>query len=656
METIKRIIIILVIFFLTTSGIFRRADRIFYFSEDGVAGRSGRYPNLSLPFSSIDSVLSQSQGGDHILFNSGDEFMGTFTTSKSGTVSKPIVIGAYGDRSLGKPKLLGATEITGWSVYSDNIYQATFADTITGLTCNSSKMKAARFPNSGYALVTSVTSNTVFEADTLDGSIDMLGATWVGKTGAYTAYTSEVLAQTLKEITINSYSLGSMKVGGGFYLCDKLAFLDEAGEWFYDKATNTVYFWTPTGDSPENYTVRGSTIARGIDIRTNYITVQGIEVSEYQQYGIHIYYADNCIVKSNRLKNNDAAGVYLNWGVNETLVTDNEISGSSNSAIAVKDYGNTLTLNNIHDCALWDSLGLSGMGEGAGGTAISVIAGNNEIAYNTIENIGYNGISFHDKTNIHHNYIHNVCASKGDGGGIYGWGTSQDVSSNNGSIVAYNIIDSVQGTMDGWVRDTVGGWMYPDFGFGVYLDHYNEGVSVNNNTIIDVSKASVFLHENANNTVSYNTSIGNQVGLQIMEDYGSHTYSNNINYNSSSDSLNYLCKAVAITNEHTYGNNTYISHYRSGDLFNYVFGWTAADSDIYTPAEWFASGKDSGSTVDLSVFDVNESDTIIYNATSVSKTFDLTDAKYTDINGDIKTTATLKPFTSKIFTVEEYTD
>ena len=42
-----------------------------------------------------------------------------------------------------------------------------------------------------------------------------------------------------------------------YFLEDKLEFLDNPGEWFYDKNDGTLYVMTPDGGSPEGRDVRG---------------------------------------------------------------------------------------------------------------------------------------------------------------------------------------------------------------------------------------------------------------------------------------------------------------------------------------------------------------------------------------------------------------
>ena len=45
-----------------------------------------------------------------------------------------------------------------------------------------------------------------------------------------------------------------------YFLEDKLEFLDNPGEWFYDKTSRTLYVMTPDGGSPEGRDVRGKVL------------------------------------------------------------------------------------------------------------------------------------------------------------------------------------------------------------------------------------------------------------------------------------------------------------------------------------------------------------------------------------------------------------
>ena len=59
--------------------------------------------------------------------------------------------------------------------------------------------------------------------------------------------------------------------------------LDSPGEWYLNinpqTHSNTLYLWTPTGDSPANHTVEAKAREYGFDLSgRSYITIQGINI------------------------------------------------------------------------------------------------------------------------------------------------------------------------------------------------------------------------------------------------------------------------------------------------------------------------------------------------------------------------------------------
>ena len=107
--------------------------------------------------------------------------------------------------------------------------------------------------------------------------------------------------------------------------------------------------------------------------------------------------------------------------------------------------------NKIIDTALFDNLGLTGMGNEQDGRALTNTAGtNNIIQYNYIENVGYSGITWStQKTVIDKNFITNSCLVKDDGGAIYSFSPSPTINVSDGSEVTNNIILNTRGNNDG---------------------------------------------------------------------------------------------------------------------------------------------------------------------------------------------------------------
>ncbi len=238
----------------------------------------------------------------------------SITVKASGTSSNRITYGAYGTGD--KPKIYGSEEITGWTKHSGNIYKASFNKSVNQLFFKGSRMTLARYPNSDNwdFKITAVNSTTRFTSDKLDGNVNYTGATWIGRTEAWAVMSKKVTASNSNTLTIESAPTYDLGVDEGFFLCNKLVFLDQPGEWFYDAATKTVYLWTTNGDTPASYEVRGSTVSDLITLGSkNYITIKDLNLLQASQKGI---YANNCsylIIDNNEISDVDDDGNTYTW-------------------------------------------------------------------------------------------------------------------------------------------------------------------------------------------------------------------------------------------------------------------------------------------------------------------------------------------------------
>ena len=119
----------------------------YYLSNAGNDANTGI--TISSPWASIDKLNTVVfQPGDSILFSSGNVFSGQLTINANGSELQPLVIATYGGSD---PAIIsGAKPVSGWTIYSGNIYKATFAVTPSQFFINQQPLLLARFPNSGY--------------------------------------------------------------------------------------------------------------------------------------------------------------------------------------------------------------------------------------------------------------------------------------------------------------------------------------------------------------------------------------------------------------------------------------------------------------------------------------------------------------------------
>ena len=615
----------------------------YYFSSTGSDSNDGLTD--ATPKQTITALNALTLApGDYVALKSGDSFTGTITIGQSGTSGNPIKIGSYGTGE--KPKIYGSDIISGgWTVHSGNIYKKTGVSAVSQVFANGTRLKAARLNNTTFNLVTAVTSQTVFTTDATSQSANYyVGCKVIIRTVNYLNETRTVTASSGSQITINSAPSGTIVTGNGIVLMNKLEFLDQAGEWYYDSATSTLYIWTPGGDTPANYEIRGSVRNSGITInQKSFVTINNLDILHQTDKGIDLtgeptnnITVSNCNIYGQG--NYSISGAFGDNGSSSFhLYENNTISGSSRTGLYVYNLGNSIIRNNtITNTGLFDSWGIiDNTGGSDGCTAIDVsdnfAIGTNTIELNNIINAGYNGILWRGNALIQKNYINAVCLAKSDGAGIY-----TGSSTSNGSIVKYNIVDFSEGPK-------VGSSSTRNWGEGIYLDENSVGITVEHNTVVGATEASIYLHKPYNHTVRYNKVLSNRYGLWYANTpTGTSTFTNNlIALTAYADADAYEPRNLLVrgaTTTVSLNNNTYINPFPTSDIvFRKVDG-------TYTDFEgWQATSQDASSTYDGTDFLTNETQRLIYNNTNSTKTFYPNAATGSSITGSF----TVNAFESK---------
>ena len=628
---------------LLIMGSFSANATDYYVSNSGSDSNPGTSPTQS--WKSLEKVNSSSfKPGDHILFNKGDEWFGTLEVKSSGSSSSSITYGSYGNGS--NPKIYNSAEITGWTNYSGKIYKASFNSEIGQLFINNKRATLARFPNSGYALITKAYSSVQFSSSDLSNNINYTGGTWVGRTTAFTMFSKKIAASGSQSITIESAPFdGGLSAGKGFFVCDKLELLDTPGEWYYDVSTKTVYLWTPGGDSPANYSIRGSVHDYGVKIsNANYVMVENLEILHSSVDGIYINGSNHVKVANNRIISPDLVGVNLPSGNSASpQIAGNYIFQANGGGIRCYSPSATITDNTIKETGQLANINKSTYSKSDNfGTAIYSRNDNPTITFNRIINSGYCGINWKGvKGDISYNFIDGACQVLDDGGGIYsynGYDYAQPASA--GSVVDHNIVLNCFGNPDGGKNDYYAG-------FGIYMDARVHDVTIQNNTVSGAT-VGITIGLNGNDVIRNNT-FRDATLLFLSTGYTKPSnLTNNIFYLTgrtghfkwwgNGATQRFVYQEYGAKN--TFDYNKYVANYGTNDVFVNMDSFVKWQS---------ATNQDTHSTFDGTKLADGETDVLLYNDTKQTKTFNLGTAVYKDLNGNkVSGSLKLEPFTSII--------
>lgn len=587
----------------------------YYVSSEGNDANSGTSPAET--WKSLEKVNSfRFLPGDQILFKKVDVWRGTLKVSDSGENGKLITYGAYGEGA--NPVIFGSEVITGWTLHEGSIYKVAVSSETEQVFLNGVRLRLARYPDEGYLTINAVAGTTSFTSNELDPEMNFANATWYGRTRYWFGVIRNVVSSSSKTITLNSAPNGDLAVNQGFVLMNKLEFLNQPGEWYFDKESNQLYLWTPEGDSPENYIVTGSVHSNGIDInRQNYLQFTGIDIREHSKNGIYIYGGNSIVIENNHILHPGQYGISAE-GAGALMVRNNEINRANGGGMWLWSKDSHITDNKICNTGIFEEIGLLGTGQPNGGSGAEISGENNKIEYNIIENSNYNGLFYRGAgTVIQYNLINNSCLTKDDGGGIY------TNTSGSGATIRYNIILNSIGNPDGYISTR-------SMAEGIYIDEIAQHVKVEHNTVKNSGDAAIKLHNVGNIEVSNNRIMTARYGIFCSKFVGtpSSVTNNTIYMTSKSDDYEPRPLFVRVATYNTgFNYNRYINPYVTTGVFR--------ESSYLSFSQWKSVTKqDEQSVFNGTALAAGESVELIYNASKTSKTYNLNGATVCDTDGN----------------------
>lgn len=656
-------ILILTVLFSSAQfhGIFNFYRDKYYVSETGNDSNSGKYPWAA--WQTIDKVnASNIEAGKQVLFKKGDSFEGTLTIPTSGTESKPIIYGSYGTGV--KPKIYGSEVITGWTVHSGNIYKATLTNDITQLFVDGERLVNARYPKTGYFYIDAVNSTTEIVCDSLDTGIDYSGANIHTRTVQWRLMTTNVASSSNDTITVSSAPGYGFEVDDAFFLNNNLAFLTQAGEWHYDSVANVLYVWTPAGDSPANYEVRGSTRDNNINTGgNNYITIKDLDLREASDDALFSNASDFITVQNVDVYYPEGNGFYIT-NTRNMEIHYNYIKGAmedgmylSNGSISWDGEIINITNNEVRDIAKFDEIGIKGIGTANG---IFTRMNNPVLQYNKIYNNGYIGIQFYGQnTFVQYNLVDGYCKTLIDGGGIYTWvgfegdGITPLTVHSSGSEVRNNIVLNGQDTYGGYNRTpTLGATAY-----GLYADEASKGVLFQDNIVGNGYGHGIFYNKTVDvvsrSNLLYNTSSGFRLtrssAVDLANQFSSNIVYHNINTLDAEDPPKMIALSTDGATNTVLDSNIYINRVAaySDVLFRNLSTFSGMN---FASWQTFTTQEGNSSYINTAL-SANETEVLIYNDSKVAKTYYLNNATsvVNAVTGDVITTDfILQPFTGVV--------
>lgn len=453
--------------------------------------------------------------GSTISLNCGTTYYGSLNVS---TLSN-ITIETNGN--CGRAVITPAVPVTGWQVYSGNIYVANVSSAVAQVLVDSQLTAVAHYPNSmketGWLQPSNVTATSMDFTGLPNNDIVGAQATYRGNypwaigTRTITAYDGQTMtlpANTNVNLNAEDSELGK------FYLEGKLWMLDSPGEWAW--SNGKLYLWMPDGQAPGARVLAAPQVNSVINAQGSInVTIRDVRVVG-GWIGVDASFSDAVGRPTNGLQIINSEIAYSNWSgiyasnIVSLTVDNSDVIGALHTGLYARTGSTGIVVRNSR----FTNINTIGMHKGGDGSMYVNADSGATITGNTITNSGKTGIFMGESTNslVKDNVINGACRVHGDCGGIYLFDRGK-VTLN--TRVENNLVNLVNGDPE---RP---GSTNPER-YAIYLDDYSTGVTVIGNTITN-SDSGMQLHCASNNTISGNRFEGNIQRQVLLVDDGATT-------------------------------------------------------------------------------------------------------------------------------------
>jgi parallel beta-helix repeat protein len=620
----------------------------YYISADGNDSNTGTsetaawqtLTKLSAELGGPSGTWGNISSGDHIYFRRGDTFRGFIAFSAFN--NNGITFDAYGTGA--KPIIKGSSMVSGWAVHSGNIWKATVNSKVYFLYVDGVLQILARTPNTGFWNLTAATTNSITSTDIGNSGIDFVGSNVCITEYNWRLNRQVVTTQSSNTVSWASSIEGTSENGANFYFDNKLALLDVAGEWFYDDATNTLYYMTD-GTDPNTLSIEASVNLIGLvgnDNRSNNI-IRNLDFQHYADKAIRLMGASNNNLIENCKFNHNFQGLFLSGDMN-TIQIDTILNAYLQGAVLANMENSEFKQNIITNAGLIYGLHRPNFSGDFYSGGIWLINGKTgaTIRNNLIENVGNMGIRFGGSgVIIEKNEVKNTMLNMDDGGAIYTFG-GNNTSYNN--TVRNNIVNNVVGVHHGSQPGTIV--------LGIYIDNYSYNITIENNTVENVQNGGgILINAGAYNcTITGNITYKCKQGLAFADWLpGQSIYDNTVTNNTFYANLlgSIPIQIGSYDNNHntiSASDNNFLCNPYGSSVVEYIW----SNEQFFTLAQWrTATGFDLASVGSYYMLPYPiDNSFLVINNTSSAQNYNFSNT--VDLNNQIVTLLTLTPFNSKV--------
>ncbi|MEI7502707.1 MAG: right-handed parallel beta-helix repeat-containing protein [Paludibacter sp.] len=339
----------------------------YYISNTGNDATNGK--SIETAWKSIERVNQANlEPGDQLLFECGQRFEGELKIKNSGTKAQPTVISSYGNGA--KPVITGAICPSNFISLNNGIYVADMPQKVFQLFADDQLKDLARIPTKGFYSIENGDKRNLIDNQHLNLPYNLTVATVRIRAVNWQYETALVSAHDGGKITFTENMMYQCNPRYGYLLDNKLEFLTEEGQWFWDEKTNKLFVKTENTIPPELVKIEAVISKNGITIAENvsHISISNLQIEKYENAAIlGLGKSSNISISDCNINNINVYGICLEINSGNYSITNNTISDIRGRGIStLESSNNEITHNTVLRCGMEPGYGFDGVNNGIG--------------------------------------------------------------------------------------------------------------------------------------------------------------------------------------------------------------------------------------------------------------------------------------------------
>ncbi len=341
----------------------------YYFARKGDDENNGNAPDKA--WKNIEKLQNINlSGGDIIFLKAGDTFEGAITIKNSGNPDEPIQIKTFGGST--NAILKGSVEIIAFEGY-DKGFRYKSKSPVKDVFIGNHWLQLARYPSKGFFAIDHGNKNSLTDRELLLEPVNCTGADVRIRAVNWQYEIARVKEHNNDKLIFENNMIYQCNKDYGYFLDNKLEFMTEPGEWYYDSENQCLYFNHYLENKPINEKTEAVIYDTGITVAgCSNILIENITFERYHLAGVNIETDSSGITLKNcRFKHIHRDGINLESGTSKVTIENSAFSHIKGRGIACLDAEKaSIKHNHFTNIGHYPGYGFDGVNNG---TAIAIL-------------------------------------------------------------------------------------------------------------------------------------------------------------------------------------------------------------------------------------------------------------------------------------------